>query len=298
MQLNYLCEFVELARKRSYALAADDLFLSESTLSRHIKKLEEELGLPLFRRTTRRVELTEFGGELLECAERAQELLDDIERVAEKHRKADRSVLTISAIETFDKYLPSSGWLPAFQESNPDVMLKISAPAASVGKTLQSSPATVCFAPELAGFEDPELQRVTVYRDKMVAILSAGHPLAARKRISFSDLKNEQLVLLASNSPMYEVCMRACEEHGFHPSVRITADGKYIKDLVRKGFGIGVLLAFASAENMDERLVCRAFDPPVAVNLNLLYAPDASSSAKRYVSFMKNRLSEQGKSEE
>ena len=290
MQLQSLYEFVVLAEQRSYALASDELFLSESSLSRHIKKLEEELGLALFRRSTRRVELTEFGSDLLPLARKAAALREDIAEVVARHRKADRSVLTISAIETFDKYLPSAEWLPSFQKENPDILLKISAPTVSPRKMLLASPATVCFAPELSGFEDPELQRLTVYSDHMVAILSANHPLAARKALSFSDLKHEQLVLLASESPMYEVCMCACGQYGFRPSVRITADGKYIKDLVRRGFGIGVLLACASKTNMDESLVCRAFDPAVTVELNLLYASDASASARKYIAFMKQYL--------
>ena len=292
MQLNYLCEFVVLAERRSYALAADELFLSESSLSRHIKKLEEELGFPLFRRSTRRVELTEFGAALLGSARRAEELQNEIDRLTAEYRKADRSVLTISAIETFAHYLPSTEWLPAFQNENPDIMLQISTPNAPAGKTLQDSASTVCFAPELAGFEDPDLRRLTVYHDRMVAILSAEHPLAGQSKLSLADLKHEHLVLLAKNSPMYEVCTRACGEYGFRPFVRITADGKYIKELVRRGFGIGILLAYASHSNMDETLVCRPLEPVVPVDLNILYSGDASTSVRKYISFMKRYLNE------
>lgn len=292
MQLSYLCEFAELAKCRSYAVAADNLFLSESSLSRHIKKLEEEIGVPLFHRSTRKVELTEFGSELLPCASRAVELRDELTAIAAKHRRADKELLTISAIDTFDRYLPYDEWLPAFQKKNPGIVLEISAPTAPAGKLLQNSPSTVCFVPELMGCEDPNLKRLTVCSDRMTAVISAMHPLANKERISFPDIKNEQLVFLRNNSPMFEVCMKACEKYGFRPSVRITADGRYIKDLVRQGFGIGILLNYASMRSMDENLVYRTFDPPVSVNLNLVYSKDASSAVQRFISYIKHYLAE------
>ena len=69
MELNYLQEFVTLARTLHYSEAAEELFVSQATLTRHIQALEQELGEPLFSRTTRKTSLTEFGQAFLPYAE-------------------------------------------------------------------------------------------------------------------------------------------------------------------------------------------------------------------------------------
>lgn len=60
MEIDYIREFVTLADVGNYMEAADILFISQSTLSRHIKSIEEDLGAPLFDRTTRKVVINEF----------------------------------------------------------------------------------------------------------------------------------------------------------------------------------------------------------------------------------------------
>lgn len=61
MEIDYIREFVTLADVGNYMEAADILFISQSTLSRHIKSIEEDLGAPLFDRTTRKVVINDFG---------------------------------------------------------------------------------------------------------------------------------------------------------------------------------------------------------------------------------------------
>lgn len=77
MDINFFREFAVLARTGSYSEAAKQLFLSQPSLSKHIKSAELELGQPLFRRTTRRIELTPFGAALLPCAEQIAALQDE-----------------------------------------------------------------------------------------------------------------------------------------------------------------------------------------------------------------------------
>lgn len=69
MDINYFKEFSVLAETRNYWEAAERLFVNQSTLSKHIKAMEKELGVLLFSRTTRKVELTEFGKALLPYAQ-------------------------------------------------------------------------------------------------------------------------------------------------------------------------------------------------------------------------------------
>ena len=68
MEISYFNEFVILAETRNYWAASERLYIGQSSLSKHIKTLESQLGAPLFDRTSRKVELTEFGAKMLPYA--------------------------------------------------------------------------------------------------------------------------------------------------------------------------------------------------------------------------------------
>ena len=74
MTVEQMCEFAVLAEQRNYLVAADLLFTTQATLSRHIMAMEEELGVQLFNRTTKRIELTPYGTRFLHYAQQARKI--------------------------------------------------------------------------------------------------------------------------------------------------------------------------------------------------------------------------------
>lgn len=81
LNVRYLEEFVTLTEKKNFLEAAECLFISQSCLSKHIKKLETEIGVELFERTTRTVVLTEFGQMLLPYARKMVSLEYEFEKM-------------------------------------------------------------------------------------------------------------------------------------------------------------------------------------------------------------------------
>ena len=90
MNIDYLKEFVVLADTGNFSRAADALFLSQSSLSKHIKAMEQELAIPLFRRTTRRLELTEDGMSFLTYARQISRLQYEYETALCHSRERER----------------------------------------------------------------------------------------------------------------------------------------------------------------------------------------------------------------
>ena len=76
MEINYLRELVVLAQMGNFLEAADALYIAQSTLSKHIKKIESELGVPLFDRTTRKVSISKYGQLFLPYAKQIAEIQD------------------------------------------------------------------------------------------------------------------------------------------------------------------------------------------------------------------------------
>lgn len=120
--LNALRSFEAAARHLSFSRAADELCVTQGAISRQIKSLETELGVPLFKRLTRAVELTEHGRGYLPVA---RDAFDKLEMATLRLKEAaKRDVLTISVLPTF-----AMRWLiprlPTFMASNPDIELRM-----------------------------------------------------------------------------------------------------------------------------------------------------------------------------
>ena len=93
MEINYLREFVVLAQTGNFMEAADLLYCSQSTLSKHIQNMETELGVPLFDRTTRKVALSKFGQLLLPYAKQIAELQDTYTAILQSGLSTDQDIL-------------------------------------------------------------------------------------------------------------------------------------------------------------------------------------------------------------
>ena len=93
MDTQYIQEFVKLAETMNFSAAAKQMHISQSSLSRHMQKLEEELGKPLFIRTTRRMELSDFGRQFLPSALKIDEAVrEGMENIREYERNNRKSL--------------------------------------------------------------------------------------------------------------------------------------------------------------------------------------------------------------
>ena len=98
MDIDYIHEFVVLAGTGNYMEAADRLFLTQSSLTRHIQKLEADLGVTLFDRTTRRIELNQYGRLFLPYAEQIALLQKDYTTAFCNELNRERGTIRIGAI--------------------------------------------------------------------------------------------------------------------------------------------------------------------------------------------------------
>jgi LysR family glycine cleavage system transcriptional activator len=124
LSLGNLRAFEAVARRLSFSAAADELFVTQSAMSRQIKGLEDELGAPLFVRGTRHVEMTQSGQLLLRAVEAGLSRIDSAVRQIRQTRSRKRVSVT-----TFASF--GSLWLlpriEAFQREQPDIDIRVSA---------------------------------------------------------------------------------------------------------------------------------------------------------------------------
>ena len=195
MRVNFLGlqAFLSVADRGSFHRAAVHLHLSQTAISHRIKKLEEELGLRLFARTTREVSLTQAGLELVETARDAVAQLESSLDQLRKQRSREKRTLTIACLPTFALYrLPPV--LARFKQIQPDVDVKIhEVLSMDMPPLLLRGEAAFGLSVISTNRWDLDIEPL-IEADPFVLVCPVGHMLAKRKVVRWSDLKGYSLI--------------------------------------------------------------------------------------------------------
>jgi len=212
MELLQLQYFLAVARLEHMTEAARSLHVTQSSLSKTIQRLEEDLGVPLFDRTGRRLRLNEFGSRFLRRAERAL-----FELKQGKQEMRDLSGLEHSTLElavTTASTLPNI--LRAFRKKMPDIQFHVQMLATQEMVTLlHRGEVDFCLSsPPIEG-EDIECQIVCV--DPILVAVPKGHRLAERTGVSLTELRDEWFVGVKRGYGTRDLVDSVCNSVGFAP---------------------------------------------------------------------------------
>jgi DNA-binding transcriptional LysR family regulator len=215
MDVRQLSYFVALADERHVGRAAKRLGLSEPPLTRHIKALEQELGVQLFTRTPSGMSLTQGGEALLRDARGMFSLLD---QAAERARRAARGQTGRLAIGLYGSgvfgVVPQL--LKRFRDTHPDVDLSFHyAQTPEQIMALRQGRVLIVFE-RLLPANEPDLEIELVAREPLVVAMSDSHPLAKLKRVDIKQLKGEKIIL-GSSPVAAATAVDLCQRNGFDP---------------------------------------------------------------------------------
>lgn len=241
MNLDYLRYFVKLAEVRHYTKAAEQLCITQPSLSHAIRLLETELGVPLFEKTGRNTVLTRFGEEFLECAKRTLGTLEQgvsaIQRSAQGEGLIRLGFLRVLGID----YVPrlAARFLSDHSEKNIRFTFHTDRTQGLLdGLMRQQYDLILCSepAPEL------HLTAVAVTRQDLVLIVPKGHPLAQRHSVDLAETLPYPQIYFAKGSGLREVVDGLFAAAGGVPQIAYeTEEDQVIAGLVAQGFGIAVV---------------------------------------------------------
>ncbi len=272
MDMQYSREFIALADLGSFSEAADVLFLAQSTLSRHIQALEKELGSQLFRRTTRRVELTELGKKYYPYAKRMVEAEDECEAALTRESRGHSQVLTCLVTAAVAKY-GIADILRQVGEEHPDwkVNIIVKRNNAAALELMKAERGDLAVLREASEKPDGDASRVTFLRDPYLLIVPAGHRLAGESSVSYSQLQDEHVILLPEDNIQHRKYLSGCRAAGFVPqNIQIAYPSETLIDMVRMNLGISLLLENRVAHIQDSKIRAIRLTPPEYVYINLL----------------------------
>ena len=242
MEIDYLCEFAVIAKLGSFSLAAEELFISQSSLSKHIIALEKELNVQLFNRTSRNVALSKAGARILPHANRLFEMKKRITGIAAEQINREKRVINITSLPVMAEY-DITGAIARFHKEYPEINLSVlEREQPECLNALELGECEFAFIRKLRE-ESPILEYATFYKDHLVAVLPRSHPLSAEKALHLQQLENEEFMFLGKGSVLYNLCLDLCSGSGFTPKVKhVSQRPENIIDFVSLGMGIALLM--------------------------------------------------------
>lgn len=234
-----LSVFRAVANAGSISGAAEQIYLSQSVVSRHIQSLEEAIGVALIDRLPRGVELTEAGVILANYAKRLFALEAEARFVMEELRDLRLGQLHIGASMTIGNYLLPA-ILTTFRERHPSVRVQLDiANTETIQHQLLERRLDIGFT---EGFVDHEELDVKVFlHDELVAVVAAEHALAAVERLSASELARYPCVMREPGSGTRAVVERALSEQGLQLTEALAlGSAEAVKQAVMAGYGFTI----------------------------------------------------------
>ncbi len=243
MTLTELKYIVAVAREKHFGRAAEACFVSQPTLSVAVKKLEDELDIKLFERSSNEVTITPLGEDIVRQAQSVLDQAAEIKEIAKRGKDPLAGVLTLGVIYTIGPYLlpdlvrqsiARTPQMPLMLQENFTVKLLEMLRTGEIDCAILAEP-----------FPDTGLATAPLYDEPFLAAVPSTHPLAQQDNISTAQLKNETMLLLGSGHCFRDHVLEVCPEFARYASnaegIRRSFEGsslETIKHMVAAGMGV------------------------------------------------------------
>lgn len=242
MEIEYLSEFVVIAKLGSFSRAAEELCISQSSLSKHILTLERELGTALLLRNSRNVTLSPTGAQILSLAAQISELKNQIFTITQKQEQKAKSTVSIAALPVMAQYNITE-LLADFQQEFPSAVLDVNeCERQQLLELLEGDKCELAFT--RWGLEPTEeLEQLELCRDHLVAVLARQHPLAQKSQLTLSELNGVPLLFLDQQTGFQHLYSSLCRNAGFVPTIAYTGHRpENIIALAGRNMGVALLM--------------------------------------------------------
>jgi DNA-binding transcriptional LysR family regulator len=281
MELRHLRYFRAVAEELHFGRAAERLHIAQPPLSQQIRQLEQELGVPLLTRSTRRVELTPAGTAYLKRAIAVLDAVDDAGQQARRVAQGIEGQLTIGCVGSAT-YSVLPRLVRALRDELPHVEIGIRGEMLAPAQLDALLAGDIDLALLRPPVENADVQCVTLRRDRLIVALPAEHPLAQRDSLRIRDLRGEDFIAHAGRgrSVMGGLLAAVCADAGFAPRVRHeVSETSTLVTLVAAGLGVAVVPA-PTADLDIAGVTYRQLEPSsLGVDLLAAHLKDAPSPA-------------------
>lgn len=280
METRQLKYFIAVAEEKHFGRAAERLMMAQPPLSQQIKNLEAELGVQLFTRTTRKVELTEAGELMLERGQAIINAIDTLVQDVQHVAEGAQGVLRVgfAGAATF-RHMP---WMVEqtrehFPRLRLDIQGEMLTPEMEQGLLDRRLDVAVLRPP----VHSQEVETMLIEEEELVVALPEDNPLVSRGIIELADLRNERFVAYPQGSAVHQVTLRACQEHDFVPNVvQRVRETSTMLALVAADVGVGLIPA-STRHTVIRGMALRPLKDSPRVDLSLAWLKTNTSPLVR-----------------
>lgn len=275
-QLQYL---VEVARLKSFTKAAEALFITQPTISKTVRLMEEELGVVLFNRQGKQIELTDAGRIIVD---RATDILISFQNLSSELddlRNLKRGYIRIGLPPMVgSSFFPKLMGL--FHQRYPEITIRLfedGAKKVEIDVAEGALDLGVVVLPTM----DEGLGCFPFVEEKLNLIVPPGHPFAGQKEARLGELADEYFIMFREDFALHDRIIRECENAGFHPKlIYESSQWDLISQMVAAGLGIALLPEAVCREMAPDRVsIIPLVDPVIPWKLGIIWRED------RYQSF-------------
>ena len=232
--------FIASVEEKTFLDAAHSLYISQSSLSKQIMKLEQELGVMLWDRSRRKAGLTEAGNIFYQDALILLKQYSQARNRRDRFRTESQLTLSVGTLPILTQYQLTPGFRD-FQAAHPGIRLslhEVEEPELMEG--FEKGIYDLVIGRE-AMFYGANCQTQLIAGDQLAAVLDSSHPLAFRSSLCLKELKDEDFIFMNPYTSIYNLCVIRCREAGFSPRILRTARVESILSAVLIGEGISLL---------------------------------------------------------
>lgn len=234
MEIQQLYYYMELCKQKNFTEAGYACNMTQGALSKQIRKLENELGITLIRRNTRKFELSKEGEIFLSYAKKMTGTYEEMLKNVQKNQEIKIGCMPVLAPYHFARLVAD------FRKEYPDIKLVIDERIAS---DIQENSDRYDFLILRENMmEDQKKFRFSpLYDDELCAVLYEKHPLYGRDRLQLKELKDDVFIFPERGSGSYEVFYKSCEKAGFEPKIAFEfPQANTIMSFVSEGVGVTI----------------------------------------------------------
>jgi DNA-binding transcriptional LysR family regulator len=273
MEIHQLRYFIAVADEGNFSRAAAKVRVAQPSLSQQIRKLEAEVGQPLFDRLPRSVVLTEAGRCLIDYARQILASIGDARRSVDELKDEVSGRLAVGAIPTIAPYiLPEL--VGKFQKHYPEVTLEIVEDVTDgITRRVEAGELDVALASTCQ--QSSTLRRESLGNEPLLALVPEGHPLAKKTLVELDDLKSQRFLLLHEMHCLSQQVHHLLDSRRLRPEIALAGSQLgTIANMVAAEIGVSIVPQMMVKHQATSGCVSLPFAPPVPEReLNLLYNP-------------------------
>jgi DNA-binding transcriptional LysR family regulator len=292
MDLRQVQYFIAIVEKGSFTAAADYYFISQSSLSKRIIALEEELGVTLFDRSKRNVSLTQAGEAFLIHARQLsgsyQSLITDLDNY--KDEKESFSIATIPVITQYG----ITELIADYREQNPEIQINLEElDGLNIFPALEDRRFDLAIARH--NYVDPEkYDLVQISKDRLLVVVSKKSRFSDRPTLSLNELRDENFIVFDRVTDLHKLIIEECNKAGFDPTIFYSSHRKIsVFGLVGTNIGVALSPSRIYEYHQNPEVIAIPLETKIECNIVLVVPKQRKipASARGFVDFIEKLVS-------